>query len=70
MPLTCLKHMMIRENLLKFSFAAGDTWRELYLDAKEKLRSQHIYQDIIRIQDWNFMFWLWDSRPFLLDVKT
>lgn len=40
--------MMIRENL-KFSFPTGDTWRQPYLDAKEKLRSHHLYQEIIRI---------------------
>lgn len=64
--------MMIRENLLKFSFATGDTWRELYLAAKEELGSHHLYQEIIRIHSrtWNFMSWLWDSCPFLLDVKT
>lgn len=40
--------MTIRENLLKFSFATGDSWRDLYLDAKEKLGSHHLCQ-IIRI---------------------
>lgn len=71
-PLTQVKYMMIRENLLKFSFATGDTWRELYLAAKEELGSHHLYQEIIRIHSrtWNFMSWLWDSCPFLLDVKT
>lgn len=37
--------MMIRENL-KFSSAAGDAWRELSMDAEEKLRDHHLYQEI------------------------
>lgn len=81
MPLTQVKYMMIRDNL-KFSSAAGDTWRELSMDAEEKLRDHHLYQgktqrspslpgDSHRLfQDWNSVFWLWDFCPFLLDVKT
>lgn len=48
MPLTQVKYMMIRENL-KFSSAAGDTWRELSMDAEEKLRDHHLYQEILTV---------------------
>lgn len=48
MPLTQVKYLMIRENL-KFSSAARDTWRELSMDAEEKLRDHHLYQEILLI---------------------
>lgn len=56
MPLTQVKYMMIRENL-KFSSAAGDTWRELSMDAEEKLRSPSLPGDSHDLfQDWNSVF--------------
>lgn len=46
MPLTQVKYRMIREKF-KYSSAAGDTWRELSMNAEEELRDHHLYQEIL-----------------------
>lgn len=69
MSLTQVKYRMIRENL-KLSSAAGDTWRELSMDAEEKLRDHHLYQEILTTCSRTGILCFGCGIFVLLDVKT